>query len=809
MRQKMKNIFYTILLLLLLSLPLKSQWGTEIPLYQNVNLGGVSVATSNNYIHLTCTVNANIVYKSSSDYGLNWSNEILLFSWAGYGVTPSIAVWGSNVYVVAYYSSGIYYKFSTDNGLNWSHEIFLTPTNYCEPKIKVYGNNIHIVWDDNYNGKRVIFYKHSTDNGNTWSENIRLTNENSSSGPSIAVEGNNVHLVWTDFRDGHQEVYYKRSTNNGFDWSDDIRLTYDLAHSGSPDISVYDQNIHIVWVDDRNPGPLSDIYYKRSTDNGVTWSEDRRLSYLPYASGKPSISVYGNFINVVWGDRRINGIMFKRSTDGGAIWDSEYPLTSSGFNSIVVNSNYIIHVFYSNLDNLYYKRSFENGSSIWEITTLVSHNRSAYQPDISSSGSMVYVSWTDYRNTFDYHSDIYFKYSSDGGISWSQDIRLTFDSTNYRPVIKSYENNVYLAYEKFHHVGQDIYFKNSFNNGLNWNTKRMTYDSASSRPTMAVDGNNIHLAYESFRNNRNSIFYRRSTNNGNNWNDEVLINNFTDDYSSSPFITCSGSNVYIVWVTKFDYYGPSLILFKKSTDNGISWSSYSIIDTGFSPHIAVSGNYLHLVYQTLGNDIYYCRSTDNGLTWSTPSYLEYGGLPKITVMDSDLYVIFVSGYGMYYLRSTDNGQSWEPRKGILYSWDPRGQILYGVNLSNSLNEVHLIWDDINGPKSDVVYTKITKWLTTKVEQVNNLNPNKFYLYQNYPNPFNAETKIRFSLPENSNVSLKIYNVLGEEIETLVNDYLTKGQYEINWNAFKYSSGIYFYRLQTDKWVETRKMVLLK
>jgi hypothetical protein len=102
MRQKMKNIFYTTLLLLLLSLPLKSQWGNEIPLYQNVNLGGVSVATSNNYIHLTCTVNGNIVYKSSSDNGLNWSNEILLFSWAGYGVKPSIAVWGPNVYVVAY-----------------------------------------------------------------------------------------------------------------------------------------------------------------------------------------------------------------------------------------------------------------------------------------------------------------------------------------------------------------------------------------------------------------------------------------------------------------------------------------------------------------------------------------------------------------------------------------------------------------------------------------------------------------------------------------------------------------------------------
>jgi len=88
-------------------------------------------------------------------------------------------------------------------------------------------------------------------------------------------------------------------------------------------------------------------------------------------------------------------------------------------------------------------------------------------------------------------------------------------------------------------------------------------------------------------------------------------------------------------------------------------------------------------------------------------------------------------------------------------------------------------------------------------------PNNFTLLQNYPNPFNPNTKIRYSIPQYSNVIIKVYDILGNEIETLVNEEKPTGTFEITWYAEGLPSGIYFYRLQAGSFVETKKMVLMK
>jgi len=88
-------------------------------------------------------------------------------------------------------------------------------------------------------------------------------------------------------------------------------------------------------------------------------------------------------------------------------------------------------------------------------------------------------------------------------------------------------------------------------------------------------------------------------------------------------------------------------------------------------------------------------------------------------------------------------------------------------------------------------------------------PFEFYLDQNFPNPLNPSTTIKYSIPKSSQVSLKIFNMLGEELETLVNEEKTVGTYEVNWNAANLPSGVYFYRLQAGDFVQTRKMILLK
>jgi hypothetical protein len=96
-----------------------------------------------------------------------------------------------------------------------------------------------------------------------------------------------------------------------------------------------------------------------------------------------------------------------------------------------------------------------------------------------------------------------------------------------------------------------------------------------------------------------------------------------------------------------------------------------------------------------------------------------------------------------------------------------------------------------------------------VEDELNSLPTEYSLSQNFPNPLNPSTKIKYSIPISSQVSLKIFNTLGEELEILVNEEKPIGTYEVNWNAANLPSGVYFYRLQAGDFVQTRKMILLK
>ena len=88
-------------------------------------------------------------------------------------------------------------------------------------------------------------------------------------------------------------------------------------------------------------------------------------------------------------------------------------------------------------------------------------------------------------------------------------------------------------------------------------------------------------------------------------------------------------------------------------------------------------------------------------------------------------------------------------------------------------------------------------------------PSDFRLDQNYPNPFNPSTVIRYQLPAESRVTLKIFNLLGQEIETLVNDLLPAGTHEATWEAEGSASGVYFYQLQAGAFFDTKKLLLLK
>ena len=88
-------------------------------------------------------------------------------------------------------------------------------------------------------------------------------------------------------------------------------------------------------------------------------------------------------------------------------------------------------------------------------------------------------------------------------------------------------------------------------------------------------------------------------------------------------------------------------------------------------------------------------------------------------------------------------------------------------------------------------------------------PKEYALSQNYPNPFNPSTIINYDIPVEGHVSLKVYTYLGEEVTTLVDEDAHPGMYQVEWNARGLASGVYFYRLRTGHFVETRKLVLIK
>jgi len=120
------------------------------------------------------------------------------------------------------------------------------------------------------------------------------------------------------------------------------------------------------------------------------------------------------------------------------------------------------------------------------------------------------------------------------------------------------------------------------------------------------------------------------------------------------------------------------------------------------------------------------------------------------------------------------------------------------------------YDNGSSP-SNVIYWILTRKYGTPIgiRPINNEVPSSFKLYQNYPNPFNPISKIKMQISKISNVKLIVYNILGREVTTLVNEKLKPGTYEIDFDGSNYSSGVYFYSLKASGYIDTKKMILLK
>jgi hypothetical protein len=283
--------------------------------------------------------NTEISYRRSLDEGITWQ-PIQRLTWTpGTSWAPAIAVEASGSIHMVWYddSSGndeVYYKKSTDGGATWTPSLKLTWSagfSVAQTVAVDAAGGLHVVFSDNTPGEFEIYYKKSTDNGDSWTASRRLT---WTPGDSYVVSmdispSNQLHLVWTEDGAGSEEVYYRKSTDGGASWTASQRLTWTTSPSLSPGISVDSLGrLHLIWQD--NMSGNIDLYYKRSSDAGASWTASQRLTWTTGLSFSPDSVIHPPAnLHVVWQDDTPGNyeIYYKKSTDGGATWTTSQRLT--------------------------------------------------------------------------------------------------------------------------------------------------------------------------------------------------------------------------------------------------------------------------------------------------------------------------------------------------------------------------------------------------------------------------------------------------------------------------------------------------
>ena len=369
------------------------------------------------------------------------------------------------------------------------------------------------------------------------------------------------------------------------------------------------------------------------------------------------------------------------------------------------------------------------------------------------------------------------------------------------------------------------------NGGLNWETQ-YSNDSLNVLNIFFLNdqigwGSALSTYYEPY-----GTYILKTTNGGEDWSSEyfrmseVLVNAF----------------YFLDSLTGFAVGYPQV--FHRTTDGGLNWSRV-ILDSSLVsdlPPYTIKFYSSQYGYACGGvRDVrgVVWRTVDGGLNWSTVvDTLTTEPLYDMHIFDS-LHVIAIGGdpeFGTSQIVTTDGGQTWEYEAlGIFYypysidfrtateGWVPMGEqrkFLYtsnsGKNWSevttpDSMNIVRICFPDSShgygiGPQGNMVkYVYQEPTIIVEAEE----NISDFYLLQNYPNPLNPETTIKYSLAKEGFVNLAVYNMLGEEVATIVNTTQVAGKYEVNFNASKLSSGVYIYRIEASNYVASKKLMLLK
>ena len=480
-------------------------------------------------------------------------------------------------------------------------------------------------------------------------------------------------------------------------------------------------------------------------------------------------------------------------------------------NYIAVGSN--LNYFYSSSDSghTWSQKIMSSVFGVWGDPSVL----------YDANGNLFYGHLSNPPNLVGYWVDrIVIQKSTDNGQGWDEGIGLGYspprkqqdkewlgaDFTN-----SPYKNNIYVAWTEFDSYGSfsssdssKILFARSTNSGVSWETPIRISDKAGdcvdddntdegAVPAVGPDGQ-VYISWSG----PGGIFFDKSLDGGKTFGKDVFVTTQPggwafnipgiDRCNGMPITACDVSssqyrgNIYILWSDQRNGEDNTDVFITKSTDEGETWGNIVRVNDDnsnrqqFFPWMTIdqSTGYIYVVFYDRrettedATDVYLARSTDGGETFKNLKISESSFVP-----DSNYF------FGDYIGITALNGN------------------IYPVWMRMD-NHVLSIWTALVKESGIATAIKDEKEL-----------PSEYKLYQNYPNPFNGSTVISFYLANPSFVTLKIYDILGNEIAAPVNKFMTKGSHEIKYNALGLTSGVYFYRLNAGDFTTARKFILLK
>ncbi len=589
----------------------------------------------------------------------------------------------------------------------------------------------------------------SSDNGNNWEK----ANSGISTSQINSLASNDNYL----FASVNSSVY--RSSDNGSSW---VQYLVSGLQSNEGFRNMVTIDSIVLGISNSTSG----IY--RSTNNGINWS---KLGFdSTYIT---SIVKKGNIIFLI--NSGLVGSIQKgiyRSDDTGETWICENTnLISRDISTIANNSQYIFAGTQFGVST-----SSTNGNN-WTVTNSGLKNED--MDDLVSLDNNLYASnfgFSDYPG-----SGIFF--SSNYGNSWIND-----DSglTTTKIDCLAADKNTHRIYAGTY--GGGVFYKDFVNNPwipVNNGLSELNVVS------LAVDSNSIYAGMF-----LDGIF--TSIDGGQNWTNTFGVGRI--------YKIAVGTN--IIYALQASTFGQPKRWIWKSTDKGLTWSNITLYRYPYLINtIIANGNNVFW-----GNTDGIYRSTNKGVNWvKTMSGI---GTSDTNISALSFYnnnIVAGTTSGKVYL-STNNGDSWStindgfPNDRYVQCFAVNNNILYAGLFYNS------VWRYGGLTNSTIISANV---------------PKEFVLFQNYPNPFNPVTKIKFSIPSNvksetSNnnppftkggqggfITLKIYDIIGREISTIINQQLQPGTYEVTFEGSKYSSGVYFYKIETEGFTDVKRMILLK